>query len=419
MRNVIVAQCFGAIGITSFKFGLLLLFLTASGFGPVSVMLLLACPFAFRAILTVPGAYWADSYGKKRLGGFGMVLTVAGFTLIAVAPLVGSAWATLATIVGVAAYSMGDAFMAAGWFALLSPIVPEDERGRFFGRLRFSWQAVAILFFFGASLFLSKDTPPSLFVPVMAAIAASLLVRLVIYRLGIPEIEGPRRAPVGFSGTFMSVLRAEGYMSFCAYVFLLALVTTGCPHLFGLIEKKVLLMHDQEVVWLGNLGMIGAFAGFYLGGRAVDRWGTKPVFLVCHFGYGVTLFGFLFRGIVSAAAPMFACLGVINFAFGAIAAASSVAVSTEMLALIPPQNKSLSTSVCMTLLTGGGALSGILAAGALNSGMFNAHWELWGMPLSDYDAVLFVCALAVVLLVVTLGLVPSVIGKAQWVPRGQ
>ena len=235
--------------------------------------------------------------------------------------------------------------------------------------------------------------------------------------LRIPELEKPVPRQQGFVPAFLAVVRSEGYMSFCAYVFLLSLVTLGCPHLFGLIEKKVLLLYDAQVVWLGNLGMIGAVTGFLFGGKAIDRWGTKPVFLVCHFGYALVLALFLLRGVVPASVWLPLALGALNFAFGILMAASSVAISTEMLALIPAKNKSLSTSLCMTLLTGGTALSGVLAAGLLKLGVLRETWQLWGMKLSDYDGVLLIYGLAVLLLVVALGLVPSVIGKAQWVPR--
>ena len=96
---------------------------------------------------------------------------------------------------------------------------------------------------------------------------------------------------------------------------------------------------------------------------------------------------------------------------------ASIAVSTEMLALIPVDHKSLSTSICITFIRIGGALSGLLAAWLLQLGVLVEQWTLMGVQLSRYDTILLCSGIGVILLVVTLGLVPSVIHKAQWVPR--
>jgi MFS family permease len=162
--------------------------------------------------------------------------------------------------------------------------------------------------------------------------------------------------------------------------------------------------------------MAGSLIGFFIGGKAVGRWGTKPIFLSCHFGFGLVMLLFLFR--VTDPAPLaIVMLAVVHFLYGIVWAASSIAISTEMLALIPPDNKSISTSICTVLMRMGGALSGALSAWALNAGFLNERWTLLGRELSQYDTILLGFAIMVIMLVVTLGLVPSVLRKAEWVPR--
>jgi hypothetical protein len=71
----------------------------------------------------------------------------------------------------------------------------------------------------------------------------------------------------------------------------------------------------------------------------------------------------------------------------------------------------------MVLISLGQALSGLLAAAALKLGFLQPTWQVLGRSLSSYDAILLAYAVLIVLMVVTLGLVPSVIGKSQWIPR--
>lgn len=213
------------------------------------------------------------------------------------------------------------------------------------------------------------------------------------------------------------LLQTPGLASFTCYLFLLALVTAYSPTLFNLIEKDILHFGDDRIIALGTVLMIGSVIGYLFGGKAVDRWGTKPVFLGCHFGYALILMLFLLRPADASLRMLTALLGTLHFAFGFVFAASSIAISTEMLALIPADNKSVSTSICQTLGRGGAALSGVLCAGALKFNLLNPHWNLGGRAMSQYDSILLGFAIMVLLFVVTLGLVPSVLRKAEWFPR--
>ena len=52
----------------------------------------------------------------------------------------------------------------------------------------------------------------------------------------------------------------------------------------------------------------------------------------------------------------------------------------------------------------------MLSAGALAVGMFPQEWRFAGAAMTPYDALLMIDAI--------LGLVPSVMRKAQWAPKG-
>jgi len=413
MRDVIVAQCFGTLGQQSFESNLLLVYFASLGISSSRVLAYLSMPVLIVSLLRVPCSLLADRIGKKRLGAPGLVLTVVGFAMLAVSGGLSDTALQWVMLLGIAVFSIGTAMMEAGWFALLSPIVPEQVRGRFFGRLRMSWQLVGVLFLGVCALFLSREASRAVYQAVLGLIALALAVRVVFY-LRLPEMEKSTPQTGGVRAAFATALGATGYVSFCAYVFLLALCTLACPMLFGLIEKKVLGLGDNQVVWLGSTTALGAIAGFFLGGKAVDRFGTRPVFLICHFGYALVSMAYLLRE--AWPGPVLAAVATLHFLFGVVMASSSIAITSELLALIPAAHKSLTTSICQTLLKGGVAISAILAAWALDKGMLSDEWTLSGLTMSSYDTILLLWSVAVLVLVVALGLVPSVIHRAQWVP---
>ena len=101
-----------------------------------------------------------------------------------------------------------------------------------------------------------------------------------------------------------------------------------------------------------------------------------------------------------------------------IQAASGIAMTSETLSLITSENKSLSTSLWMTLYMGGTGLSGTLFSQLLKLGVFNNEWSWMGNPMSVYDGLLLICGGMILLLTVTLGLIPSMIRrKAEWIPQ--
>ena len=180
----------------------------------------------------------------------------------------------------------------------------------------------------------------------------------------------------------------------------------------------MLLWSKVEIVFIGNLLVVGALAGFFLGGRMIDRFGTKYVFLCCHFGFGIILLLFLLRNLFTEEIRI--VVGILTILFGMVQAASSIAMTSETLALIPPKNKSLATGLWFTLYSGGTGLSGVLSGQALELGVFNESWIWLGQQsIRSYDGLLLLSVTMVLLMTVTLGMIPSMIkkGLAGWIPQ--
>ncbi|MBA2482515.1 MAG: MFS transporter [Planctomycetes bacterium] len=410
MRDAVMSQAFGSLGFLAFGNGVMLLYLTKSGFSSATVLFLLALPAIVQTFLTLPVAFRADREGKKAWINRGGWVRMLGFLPLAAAGFFDADGARLAIVAGILLYAVGQAMLNGSWFALLSPIVPPSMRGAFFGRMRLTWQGAGFAFGITCTVILGREAPLIVMQMIMAAVMMAMFVG-ILYLRRLPELETPTPDDRHLLVATAEVARAPGYASFCCYAFLLTLVTFSSPNLFVLVEKDVLGFGDQQIVWMGNLLMLGSVLGFLIGGKLVDRMGAKFVFLVAHFAFGAILFTFLLRELVPVAAV--AWVGALTCLFGIAQAASSIAISTEMFALIPPTNKSLSTGVCTTLLIAGQGLSGLLVSGALALGLFREKWIMAGSVLSSYDAMLLISAVSVVILVVALGLVPSVMTKAR------
>lgn len=411
LNLIILSQSLGMISMTVFQNGFMLTFLSALGLSQATILALLALPQLMFFLLILPFAFLSDRMSKKKVGIWGHGCCIGGFLILWLAPLFSSSH-EISMYFGIGLFGAGAAIFGSSWFALLKPIVPEEIRGRFFGTLRASWQIVAIVFTFLTTLVLQEESSPFVFQTILGIITLFLVIRLVLY-LRIPEVPQPsEKESLWHSLKF--IIKIPGYLQFCCYLFLLMLFVGNVPWIFNLLEQQYLGFSDDEIVLMGNFLAGGFLLGFYFGGKSVDRWGTRPVFLSIHFLFGIVLFAFISRAWMPLPSTFF--LGLLTTIFGICLAASSVASSTEMMLLIPNENVSLSTALNVALTAGGTALSGILAGQILDLQILNTSWQLWGEPMNELDSILLGCGTMVLLLVVTLGLIPSVTGQRQLYP---
>lgn len=414
MRIIILGQCVGSIGPLLFSNGVMLAYVLRLGIPAYQVLFLFALMPLINMALTLPFAFWADHTGKRKLGGAGLVVSIIGFLLL---PLAASLPGTTGWLVaGILLFSVGNTANGASWFALLSPIVPKEIRGRWFGQLRMAWQTTAIVFSLGVAALLQHFTKVGVYQLVLIASGALMIVRMFLY-LQIPELDPVCPPRDGLFKSLRSLFHVPGYLRFCIYIFLLTFVFAGSG-LLGLLNKEVLGFSDSQLVVMGNLSAIGSIAGFYAGGKAVDRFGAKPVFLTGTLLFALTLAGVLLRGFSPWTAQT--TLGVLSLFCGAILGATGIASTSELLALIPQENKSISTGFNLALIAAGLSLAGFLNGQLLKMQVLPAEWMLLGHPMSEYDVLLAGFAGLALLMATAPGLVPTIRHlHSQWIPQNR
>jgi MFS family permease len=414
MENIVATQCWGVPASMFFINGFMFAYLATIGMSSVAILQVLSIPNLLSLLVRIPAALLSDRVGKKQIGYTGSTLYAVGFLLLAISASIKGHEIPIA-ILGIVLYGIGDALFSSNWFALLDPIIPASVRGRFFAKLRISWQTVSIILLILTSLVLSKLTSVSVYQLIIIGIIVMLIIRILYYKR-IPEIEKPNSQESNNTSFFIDIVEAPNYVPFCSYVFLISLFTGACPWIFNLMEKDVLHFSKDQIVLMGALLMIGAVAGYYLGGRMVDKIGTRYVFLICHFSFSLVLFLFLLRDWIPL--PFVFTIGGLTTLFGLIVAASGIAITSELLAVIPPGHKSLSTAIITTLQTGAIAIAGLISAGILGTEMLAESWLFYGKTYTRYDTIILIFSIMIFLITITLSLVPSVVKKAQTIPRG-
>lgn len=393
-------QCFGVQPQVALGRGLGLLYLHALGIPPDRIAVLLSLSLLVRGLLSIPAGYWADRLGRKRLGIAGQWLAIAGFVGLAVAAWVPQGLPVLATVtVGMVTFGLGTTLFGAGWFALLSPLIPADARGRHLGRLRFARQLAAVVFGGLIALWMSETTPLAGFQMVFAGLTVCLVIRLVFYRR-IPELERSVPARAGLAESLAAVLAIPGYRRFCIFVLAIFVLVGAVPMLFGLLELEELNLGDAVVWQLGVVMIAGHMVGSRVAGHLVDALGGRLMLGLCQLAFLVSLALLVSRG-----GGLSILMGAVlaSFLFGVAKTALEIAVHSELLGLAPRENKALAVSACTTLIYLGESLAGLLIAGLLGSAAL-AQWSSGGGS-SRYDVVLIGLGFGLVALLTTTALV--------------
>jgi len=411
IRNIYVSTMLYGVGEILFVNSFMLLYFSALGLSGERILFYLALPMLIRILTLIPFAHWTERIGKVLTGVLGLSISTAGIAILFMVGFAPVGWLEPLILMAVVLYGLGHGIYLNSWFPLLSPILPVERRGRFFGMMRFLYQSTAIIFTFIVMGCLGKTAAIGIFQGFLL-IAIALRVGGIILYARIPDLE---TQPATGQKIFESLLRVAGkqnYLPFCCYAFLLSLFTGACVSLFGLLAKDTLGLPEGQVLLIGNASMLGALAGFFYGGIMVDKIGTKVVFLLCHVSYAVALMLFLVRDFLFF--PAIVVVGTLSLLFGLIQAASGVAMSSEMLSLIPRGNKPMATALFLSLQSLGMSLSSLFCSRILKLGILAPSWVLFGHALGPYDALLLGCGTMVFLLVFTLGLVPSVVKSVQW-----
>lgn len=245
----------------------------------------LACFFAIPpllGILTAVISPLVDIIGKKRIT-TPMYLMATPF----LAALLGVSWlermfSPLVALVVfgffLAAYYTFRALGFAGWFPLINDNVPGETRGRFFGRLRTTWQTALVIstallgWFFG-------DSPDLWRFQVVFGLAFLLNVAGTVVIASVPEQPVvPRRMSKSFFQMMLMPFRNKVFVNFMVFggLYSLALGLAGQFSIRCMVTT--LGAGDNVVVWMSMMSSIGAAVMLSVWGRFVDRFGSRAIF---------------------------------------------------------------------------------------------------------------------------------------------
>ncbi|MFA7231364.1 MAG: MFS transporter [Victivallaceae bacterium] len=405
-----LSSCFGSLPSVMIQdSAVIILFATILGAGDMLSLTTSSIAGIANCLLLIPAAYLADRWGFKK-----SIINFQSIAFVMVLLMASSPWfgvgAKLILLLSISCFSICTTIYVAAWFPLLDGFLLEKDRGHFFGMMRFSWQLVSLLFFFICGLIIGKN-PPIWILQIIIAVTAFGLLGRSFYIHKLPAL--PKDRPkMNFRQGLIEAVGNKPLSGFSVYLCCLYLAASATLPLTFLYLKKYLLVPDNIVVIISSLALSGSITGFLFAGRIIGRLGIKKVLLIVHFSFAIINLCLVFISGGSTLCLTTITLLLVTYSF--FMACSSVAVTSEMMALASPDNRAMAMAFCGSFYAAGTAGSRFLSSLIIGSGMLAPHWMLGSIKVSHYQTMYLVYGCAIIFVCMLLVIVPAVFPKGTY-----
>lgn len=410
-KKAILSACWGSVSsVMISESAIVILFATMQGAGDMLSLVTTSLGSISNCVLLLPFAMIANNVGYKRTIIYSTFVAVFMICLVAFSPIFG-AGSKIVMLSALAVFSIMMTLYVSAWFPLLDGFLDKNNRGRFFGRLRFSWQTTTMVYFFICGLVIGKN-PPVYLLQIIILLTGFCMLGRSWYVRQIPALTEEKRRALKFKEGLLDALNNKPLCGFSVYICCLYLAAYATLPLTYVYLKKYLLVADNIVVIISSIALGGTMVGFLFAGRLVDKYGVKNLLLFIHFSFAIINISLFFIGSNS----MFnlALISMLLTVYGFFLACSSVAISSEMMAMAPPDNKAVSMAFCGTFYAAGTGGSRLLTSLVLGSGMLAPKWYIGSMQISHYQTLFLLFGIAIVFVCLLLVLVPAIFPKSNY-----
>lgn len=335
--------------------------------------------------------------------------SAGAFWLMAAAPsIVPVEYAKYLVIAGCIIYCLLRAPYSVAWYPMLDMILAPDERGGFFGIMRFSYILInaCILYLIGKIL----GTAPAIHtMQIIIAVAGLFMLGRKICMDKMPDNPEVRLNKVDIKKSLNISVHNAPLVGFSFYSCFFNIATTSAMPLTVIYMKTRLNFSAETIMTATSLYMIGCVCGYAATGTLMKRVGHRWFQIITHSIYAVML-GLLVM--VHPATPhSHIIITALLWFIGVGGAFFSCLNSTEMLAAAKPGNKVMGAAFCQTFTNMGAAIGRLGTTMVLAAGVLMPDWKFFGINMSCYNFIFMFCFVMMLFFYFLLLLSPAIIAK--------
>ena len=378
-RHAILSAIFGCVSEQAIDTStMLVLYLSILGGKDAFTMLATAISGLALTALSIPSAGLINRWGLRVSYSASTYLQTLMFMIIAGAPFFGSC-AGIVVMAAFAGFCVLRAFYAATWFPITDNFLRADERGGFFGTMRFAYMFFYMLLVFGIGNLMGNNPPIWILQLFFLFAGLGLLVRKY-YLDKLPIAPDP--APVQILPSLKISLGNRPLVGFSFYIGFLNLAALNAFPLAIIYMRSHLGYGAFWIMAITAVGVLGQIIGYAATGGVVRKVGIKYFELMTHLIFIAVIGALLLTS--SDRAWSLPLMFVLFFFNGVAFAFLNCVGSVEMLALARPGNKVMAMALVTTFQNLGNALGRLGVTLLLSVPILAPQWEFGGRVYSRF-----------------------------------
>ena len=358
----------------------------------------------------IPCAAIIDRLGMRKAMVISCLTACAGYLLMGAAPYFGGAAQLPVAFAGCFLYCMQRALYGVAWYPMLDAFLRTEDRGSFFGTMRWSYLLLSWMIFFCFGKMMGKEPPIWMMQAIIAVTGVLVLGRLYCI-LQFPEDTGERPHRRELREALSIAVHNGSLTAYSVYVCLFNLASGMLIPLSYVYLKEYVGMGADRVQIFSTVLIAGSGIGYFAYGFLLRRLKIKRIELLVHLlvvGVALTLFA-----VGKENARFLWIIGIAYFCCGFSDACYRCNNSAEMLSLATPGNKPMASAYLQTYQYAGNFFSRFLSTLVLGAGMLAPTWELGGRTVSRYQSIFLVCGVLGLILLLLLPTLPSMVTHRQ------
>lgn len=377
--------------------------------GGSNMLIMLSTSFSgiLGMLLMLPGAFIVSRVGMKKSVGIACTIGCCGFLIMALAPFFGSLQ-TIMVIAGCLIYCSQRSLYCAAWYPMLDAFLRPQDRGRFFGTMRYSYMIVSGVIFYLLGKSMGKN-PPLALMQIIIAVTGLLVLGRWYCMAHFPENPAEQKSKLNIKQALGICLRNGPLVNYSVYSCLLSMAYTSLVPLTLVYLKSHVQLPPGQVQIFSTIGIAGSITGFFFYGKLFEKFKIKHLEIAVHC---IFLFAALLLFFINKDIPGFIWyIGVIYFMAAYAASTFLCNNSTELLALARPGNKPMAMAFQQTYMNTGVSIGRTGTSLILGSHLLASQWQWGSMSFSCYQTLFLFYAVIAAVILILLPALPAICPK--------
>ena len=386
---------------------IIIVYLSLLGTSDMLVMLSTSFSGILGMLLLIPYASLISHIGLKKASTIACIIGCSGFLIMAMAPFFGKLQHIIA-IIGCLVYCAQRSLYGAAWYPMLDTFLRPQDRGSFFGTMRYSYMIVSGTLFYIIGKLMGKD-PSIVLLQTIIGIAGLLVLGRMYCMLQFPDNTLERTAKLNIRKSLGISLRNGPLVTYSVYVCLISIAYTSLVPLTLLYLKNYVNLPAGQVQIFSTVGIAGSITGFFFYGYLFKKLKIKKLELIVHF---IFLFTALALFLLNKDVKGFIWItGVIYFLSSYAASTFMCNNSTELLALARPGNKPMAMAFQQTCQNIGVSIGRTGTALIMGANLLAPTWNFKGLTISSYQTLFLLYAVIAAVILILLPTLPAIVPK--------